>query len=76
MRTFRERGKLSLLQQAHLMREIDAVSELEDDELARADAEEIGDFIDSLFAFGFIGNDDVTKYKLGLEAAMKRREAK
>lgn len=72
----KERGCLSLSQQAKLISEIDAVAMLEDDELARADAEEIGDFIDSLFAFGFIGNDDVAKYKLGLEAAMKRREAK
>ena len=72
----KERGCLSLSQQAKLISEIDAVAMLEDDELARADAEEICDFIDSLFMFGFIGNDDVAKYKLGLKAAMKRREAK
>lgn len=75
-RQVKERDRLTLRQQANLMSEIDAVATLEDDELAKADAEEIEEFIDSLFAFGFIRNDDVTKYKLGLEGAMKRRKAK
>ena len=75
-RVIRERSRLTLLQQANLMREIDGVVGLEDDELAKANAEEIEEFIDSLFAFGFIRSDDATKYKLGLEGAMKRRKAK
>jgi hypothetical protein len=69
----KESGSLSLEQQAKLMSEIDAVAKLRDDELAEADAEEIRQFIDMLFAFGFIRSDHVSKYIGGLEAALKRR---
>lgn len=69
----KESGSLSLTQQAKLIREIDAVAKLEDDELAEANAEEIRSFIDMLHAFGFIGSDKRSRYLIGLDMAMKRR---
>lgn len=69
----KESGSLSLSQQAKLIGEIDAVTKLESDELAEANAEEIRRFIDMLHAFGFIGSDKKSRYLIGLEMALKRR---
>jgi hypothetical protein len=69
----KESGSLSLSQQAKLIGEIDAVTKLESDELAEANAEEIRSFIDMLHAFGFIGSDKKSRYLIGLEMALKRR---
>ncbi len=69
-----EHGCLTLEQQSKLMSEIDAVAKLEDDELAEANAEEIRQFIDMLFSFGFIRSDHKVRYLGGLDAAWKRRE--
>lgn len=70
----KESGSLSLSQQAKLIGEIDAVTKLESDELAEANAEEIRSFIDMLHAFGFIGSDKKSRYLIGLEMALKRRK--
>lgn len=69
----KESGSLSLSQQAKLIGEIDAVTKIEGDELAEANAEEIRRFIDMLHAFGFIGSDKKSRYLIGLEMALKRR---
>lgn len=69
----KESGSLSLSQQAKLIGEIDAVTKLESDELAEANAEEIRSFIDMIHAFGFIGSDKKSRYLIGLEMALKRR---
>lgn len=69
----KEYGSLSMEQQGKLMREIDNLEKLGDDEEAQAVSVELRRFIQLLHHHGFIGSDKACRYRQGVDFSMERR---
>ena len=73
MAKVKEYGSLSLEQQGKLMREIDALADMDNYDDAKRDAKELIDFIWMLESVSFITPNNRVKYLEGIQNAMAKR---
>ena len=69
-------GHLSLDQQGKLMREIDELAHVDDDDCAKERAKELIDFLFALESHRFIIPAARVRYQQGIEDALERRHKK